>query len=196
MLTTEEWDARVALVGRIIAGVRDQEALAAEPPLLTGHDVMAVGCRRDRRSEDCSGSWPKPVPTARLQAASRLSTCSDRKYSHRGPGIARGRAVREQHRKRGTMNDRIKWKVANAGFVGEPGWVYLGDRAEDPFTCLMDFEADHPKGCMETWDTVRALPGETREEAEAAHAAGSYLGAAYHLSDCELRDERPAPEES
>ena len=43
MLTTEEWDARVALVGRIIAGVRDQEALAAEPPLLTGHDVMALG---------------------------------------------------------------------------------------------------------------------------------------------------------
>ena len=43
MLTTEEWDARVALVGRIIAGVRDQEALAVEPPLLTGHDVMAMG---------------------------------------------------------------------------------------------------------------------------------------------------------
>ena len=47
MLTPEEWDARVRLVRRLIDGVqelgRTVRLLAAEPPLLNGHDLMAMG---------------------------------------------------------------------------------------------------------------------------------------------------------
>ena len=47
-LTAEEWDMRVQLVRRVIAGVHEQEMLAAEPPLLNGHDVMAMGVPEGR----------------------------------------------------------------------------------------------------------------------------------------------------
>ena len=47
-LTAEEWDMRVQLVRRVIAGVHEQETLAAEPPLLNGHDVMSMGVSEGR----------------------------------------------------------------------------------------------------------------------------------------------------
>ena len=47
MLTPEEWDARVAFVRRMIDWVqelgRKMTLLAAEPPLLNGHDLMGMG---------------------------------------------------------------------------------------------------------------------------------------------------------
>ena len=53
----------------------------------------------------------------------------------------------------------------------------------------------HERTCRETWATAWALEGDTLEEAKQALAERRFLGAAYHLSDCELLDDRP-PEDS
>lgn len=96
-------------------------------------------------------------------------------------------------------NERIKWRVGGAGFVMQGSWVYLADEDTDPFDCLQTWdlqdEVDHNPNCKERWNTVWALPGETREEAEAAHTAKTYLGSAYHVADCELLDDRPVEAE-
>ena len=85
----------------------------------------------------------------------------------------------------------VKWKSAGAGFVGQPGWVVCVDRDEGPMECWrVGEEPGHPDSCSETWATVFGLPGESRQEAEAARDRGQYLGASYHLADCDLLDEK------
>ena len=123
-------------------------------------------------------------------------TGSIRAFRHRrgvGNNAAATHAL-ENDTGRMPLNERIKWKAPYAGFVSPSRWVYLADRAEEPFPCVDDDLPGHPKGCMETWNSVWTLPGETREEAEAAHAGGNHIGVAHHVSDCELLDDRPVEE--
>ncbi len=86
----------------------------------------------------------------------------------------------------------VMWKRENSGFMEQPGWVVLVDKDEDPFKCFrIDEETNHSRDCRESWATVFGLAGDTREEAETARDRGEYLGAAHHLADCELLDDRP-----
>ena len=102
----------------------------------------------------------------------------------------------EQIENEDIRNAPIKWKVQGAGFVGAGGFVALVDRDPAPFPCVVydgpeeDREA-HERTCRETWATVWALEGDTLEEARQALAESRFLGAAHHLSDCELLDDRP-----
>ena len=73
----------------------------------------------------------------------------------------------------------IRWKVPGAGFVGAGGFVALVDRDPDPFPCVV---FDGPEDERE---------GDTLEEARQALAERRFLGAAYHLSDCQLLEDRP-----
>ena len=49
----------------------------------------------------------------------------------------------------------------------------------------------HEETCRETWATVWGLEGDTLEEARQALAESRFRGAAYHLSDCQLLEDRP-----
>ena len=91
-----------------------------------------------------------------------------------------------QFQKEATQGQPVMWKHPNAGMVGEASWVVGVDKDPDPAPCWRSWDAGHPDDCKETWSTVWALPGETREEAEAALARLDFLGAAYHVADCEL----------
>ena len=97
-------------------------------------------------------------------------------------------------------NAPIRWKVTGAGFVMQGGFVALVDRNPDPYACTAyggpseGMEA-HLSTCRETWATVWALEGDTLEEAKQALAESRFRGAAYHLNDCELLDDRP-PEDA
>ena len=65
-----------------------------------------------------------------------------------------------------------------------------------PFPCVVhdgpeeEREAQE-RTCRETWATVWGLEGDTLEEAKQALAECRFRGAAYHLSDCQLLDDRP-----
>ena len=90
----------------------------------------------------------------------------------------------------------IKWKVVGAGMVWEGAFVALVDKNPHPFACTAyggpaeGMEA-HLSTCRETWATVWALEGDTLEEARQALAESRFRGAAYHVNDCELLDDRP-----
>ena len=102
---------------------------------------------------------------------------------------------------RDIQNAPIRWKVPGAGFIGAGGFVALVDRNPDPYACTgyggppEDMET-HLRTCRETWATVWALEGDTPEEARQALAERRFLGAAYHLSDCELLEDRPREDSS
>ncbi len=93
------------------------------------------------------------------------------------------------------QNAPIRWKVPGAGYMGAGGFVALIDKEEDPPSCPLDGpEGDwdvHSRTCRETWVTAWVLEGDTLEEAKQALAERRFLGAAYHLSDCELLEDRP-----
>ena len=72
------------------------------------------------------------------------------------------------------QNAPIRWKVPGAGFVGAGGFVALVDRDPDPFPCVV-FDG--------------------REKDRQALEERRFIGAAYHLSDCQLLDDRP-PEDA
>ena len=76
------------------------------------------------------------------------------------------------------------------------GFVVLVDQDPDPFACTSyngpeEEREAHEDTCRETWATVWGLEGNTLEEARQALAESRFLAAAYHLSDCELLDDRP-----
>ena len=73
-------------------------------------------------------------------------------------------------------------------------WCYLADESADPYSCIQDGIQDGHDDCLERWDTVRLLPGATRAEAEAAHERKEYVGSAYHVSDCEVLEDKPRGE--
>ena len=94
----------------------------------------------------------------------------------------------------------VRWKVPGAGFIVAGGFVVLVDRDPDPFPCVVydgseELRQAHERTCRETWATAWALEGDTLEEAKQALAERRFLGTAYHLSDCELQDDRP-PEDT
>ena len=96
-------------------------------------------------------------------------------------------------------NAPIKWKVPGAGFGWPGGFVALIDKEDDPMPCPFDGpEGDwdvHSRTCRETWVTAWVLEGDTLEEARQSLAESRFRGTAYHLSDCELLDDRP-PEDA
>ena len=97
---------------------------------------------------------------------------------------------------RDVQNAPIKWKVQGAGFVMKGEFVALIERDPDPFACTSyDGPAEgmeaHLSTCRETWATVWGLEGDTLEEARQALAESRFRGAAYHLSDCQLLEDRP-----
>ena len=99
------------------------------------------------------------------------------------------------------QNAPIRWKVPWAGFLGAGGFVVLVDRDPDPFPCVAcdgteEERKIHEKTCRETWATVWVLEGDTLEEARLALAERRFLGAAYHLSDCQLLEDRPREDSS
>ena len=67
----------------------------------------------------------------------------------------------------------------------------LIDREPDPFPCPLARRHSEEGTCWETWVTAWMLEGETLEEARQALAESRFIGTAYHLSDCELLDDRP-----
>ena len=94
-------------------------------------------------------------------------------------------------------NAPIKWKIQGAGMAMAGGFVALVDRDSDPFPCMVykgpeEGRKAHERACRETWATAWVLEGDTLEEARKALAESRFLGAVYHLSDCELLDDRPA----
>ena len=94
------------------------------------------------------------------------------------------------------QNAPIRWKVPGAGFIGVGGFVVLVDRDPDSFPCVVfdgkeEEREAHESTCRETWATAWGLEGDTLEEAKQALAERRFLGAAYHLSDCELLEDRP-----
>ena len=97
---------------------------------------------------------------------------------------------------RDIQNALIRWKAPGAGFIGAGAFVALVDRDPYPFPCVVfggpeEEREAHERTCRETWATARALEGDTLEEARQALAERRFLGAAYHLSDCELLEDRP-----
>ena len=116
--------------------------------------------------------------------------------AHVGIGATVGSVIpTEGAMKRDAQRDApIKWKVWGAGFIIEGSFVALIDRDTDPFPCVFNDEPDHAKACMETWATVWVLEGNTLDEAKLALEESRFRGAAYHLSDCQLLDDRPAEE--
>ena len=74
--------------------------------------------------------------------------------------------------------------------------MVLVDQDPDPFACTAyngpeEGRDAHEETCRETWATVWGLEGDTLEEARQALAESRFQGAAHHLSDCELLDDRP-----
>ena len=57
---------------------------------------------------------------------------------------------------------------------------------EDWTPCMLDCHDPH---CRE-WTNVWLLPGQTRAEAMANLVSRCYSGAAYHVSECEMLDDR------
>ena len=97
---------------------------------------------------------------------------------------------------RDVQNAPIRWKIQGAGFVMEGGFVVLVDQDPDPFPCTAyncpeDGRDAHEDACRETWATALGLEGDTLEEAKQALAESRFRGAAYHLSDCQLLEDRP-----
>ena len=97
---------------------------------------------------------------------------------------------------RDVQNAPIKWKIQAAGFVMKGEFVVLVDRDPYPFACTSyngpeDEREAHEETCQEAWATVWGLEGDTLQEAKQALAESRFRGAAYHLSDCELLDDRP-----
>ena len=91
----------------------------------------------------------------------------------------------------------IKWKVVGAGMVWEGAFVALVDKNPHPFACTAyggpgeGMEA-HLSACHETWATVWALEGDTLRGGQTGPWLESrFRGAAYHVNDCELLDDRP-----
>ena len=66
--------------------------------------------------------------------------------------------------------------------------VSLADAQSCPLLC------PDPK-CRE-WTNVQLVAGETRKEAMDHILAGTFAGWAYHVSECEMHDDRPPPPKS
>ena len=81
---------------------------------------------------------------------------------------------------------QMVWKPAGRGFLMPGAYGILqpdGMGAGDWPPCLLDCGDER---CVE-WSTIWMLPGgDDHAVAQAAHFAGQYLGAAYHVSACEL----------
>ncbi len=96
-------------------------------------------------------------------------------------------------------NAPIRWKVPGAGFVGAGGFVALIDgtrtRSPAPSTTVRR-RTGRPTRERATRPGRRcgALEGDILEEARKSLAESRFLGAAYHLSDCQLLDDRPLEE--
>ena len=80
----------------------------------------------------------------------------------------------------------IVYKRPNAGFIGQPGWAYIPSDSDNSAPCLGLNGCVDPE-CAE-WTDLKGLPGETREKAVAALKAGTFLGLACHVAECEMRD--------
>ena len=80
----------------------------------------------------------------------------------------------------------VVYKSQNAGFIGQPGWAYIPPRSDNGIPCL------GLNGCVDPdcaeWTDLWGLPGNTRDEALAALKAGTFLGNACHVSECEMGD--------
>ena len=87
----------------------------------------------------------------------------------------------------------IKWKVRGAGFLMQGVFVALADRDSDPFDCVEHIDTDVE--CYETWNTVWILEGDTLEEARKSLEEHRFCGSCYHVSDCELLDDKPKARE-
>lgn len=81
----------------------------------------------------------------------------------------------------------IIYKDTGAGFIMKGSFgVIQEEDTEDLMPCVLDCG---DKECDE-WMNVWLLPGETREEAEQALQQERYRGAAYHVSECQMLDEK------
>lgn len=82
----------------------------------------------------------------------------------------------------------VVYRAAGSGFVGEDGWALITEDGWQP--CFGMLQACNDPDCRE-WNTLQGLPGKTRAEAEEAARRRDFLGAACHVSDCELSREPP-----
>ena len=82
---------------------------------------------------------------------------------------------------------QVIYKVQNAGFLGQGGFgVTQEEDTDDMFPCVLSCGDE---ACVE-WINVWMLPGDTREEAEQALKDERYIGAAYHVSECSMLDDK------
>ena len=81
----------------------------------------------------------------------------------------------------------IIYKLPYAGFVGQTAYgVIQEEDPDDHIPCMLSCgDAE----CVE-WIDVWLLPGDSRAEAIEALKREEYLGAAYHVSECMMADDK------
>lgn len=81
----------------------------------------------------------------------------------------------------------VIWKKVNAGFVGVGSFAVLIDiDDDDPFPCVFDCgNAD----CRE-WNTLWLVEADNIDEANRAVEAERFAGAAYHVAECQMSQDK------
>ena len=84
----------------------------------------------------------------------------------------------------------IIYKLPWSGFVGQGNFgVIQEEDIDDHIPCMLDCgDAE----CVE-WIDIFLLPGDSLVEAAEALEREEYLGAAYHVSECRMADDKEAP---
>ncbi len=79
----------------------------------------------------------------------------------------------------------IIYKQPWAGFVGQGNLGVIQDEnPDDHIPCMLGCGDEN---CVE-WANVHLLPGNNLEEAKEALERKEFLGAAYHVSECQMAD--------
>ena len=97
---------------------------------------------------------------------------------------------------RDIQNAPIRWKAPGAGFIGAGGFVALVDRDPDPFPCVV-FDGPEEERKATRGRAGRPGPPHGRWRATRWRRRGRPWPSAgssapqYHLSDCELLEDRP-----
>ena len=83
----------------------------------------------------------------------------------------------------------IIYKLPYAGFTGQQAYgVIQEEDPDDHIPCMLDCgDAE----CVE-WIDIYLLPGDSLAEAAEALEREEYLGVAYHVSECQMADDKEA----
>ena len=81
----------------------------------------------------------------------------------------------------------IIYKQPYAGFTGQQAYAVIQEEdPDDHIPCMLDCgDAE----CVE-WINIFLLPGDSLADAAKALEREEYLGAAYHVSECQMADDK------